>query len=113
MAAGLTLEEQEIVITMSGRTDKISVFTSYPHWIKRLDKYCEENPDAWKCTKVDTIDGEVAGKFYEGPKDLLKLQKKKRYVSEEQRKASAERLAAYREAQNSDEDDADEDELAE
>ena len=110
MSAGLTLEEQEIVITMSGRTDKISVFTSYPHWIKRLDKYCEENPDAWKCVKVDVIDGEVAGKFYECPKDLLKLQKKKRFVSEEQRRASAERLASYRQSQNDAADASDDDE---
>ena len=97
MSANLTLEEQELLITLSGRTDTVNVYTSYPHWIKRLDKYCEENPDAWKCVKTDRIGDLVVGKFYECPKDLLKLQKRKRFVSEEQRRASAERLAKYRE----------------
>lgn len=96
MAAGLTLDEQEIIVTMNGRTDTISIYTSYPHWIKRLDKYCEENPEQWKCTDVGILDGEVASKSYTAPKDFLKLQKRKRYVSDEQRKASAERLAKYR-----------------
>ena len=104
MAGHLTLEEQEIVITMSGRTDIVKVYTSYPHWMKRLDKYCEEEPDNWKCVKVDTIDGDAIGKFYEAPRDLLKLQKRKRQISEEQKKASAERLAKYRAEASSDDE---------
>ena len=95
---GLTLEEHEIHVHMSGRTETVNIYTTYPHWIKRLDKYCEENPDDWKCVGESKCDGEVVGKMYECPRDLFKLQKKKRQISEEQRRASAERLAAYRQA---------------
>lgn len=96
---GLTLDEQELHISMSGRTETVLVYTTYPHWIKRLDKYCAEHPENWKCTGDSYCDGELVGRSYECPRDLLKLAAKKRYVSEEQRKASAERLAKYRQQQ--------------
>ena len=97
----LTFEEQELIINLNGKDDVIRVSTTYPHWIKRLDKYCEENPDEWKKTYEYIEDGRVISANYEAPKSLLKLQKKKRQVSEAQRKASAERLAKYRaEAEN-------------
>lgn len=111
MAGHLTLDEQEIVIIMSGRTDIVKVYASYPHWIKRLDKYCEEEPDNWKCVKVDTIDGDVVGKFYEAPRDLFKLQKRKRRISEEQKRASAERLARYRNVASEDDESESEPEI--
>lgn len=96
MAASLTFDEQELLVSICGKDDTIKITTSYPHWIKRLDKYCAENPDEWKKTSEYVEDGRVLSANYEAPKDFLKLQKKRRYISEEQRKASAERLARYR-----------------
>lgn len=104
---GLTLDEHEIVVQMNGRAETVKIYASYPHWIKRLDKYCEENPAEWKCTGESKCDGEIVAKTYECPKSLFKLQKKKRQISEAQRKASAERLAAYRQNADSQENEDD------
>ena len=66
-----TINEQEIVIVLNGKDENIMVSTTYPHWIKRLDKYCEENPDEWKKTYEYEEDGRVVSAMYEAPKSLL------------------------------------------
>ena len=96
MTDSLTFDEQEILVLLNGKDDRISIHTTYPHWIKRLDKYCEENPEEWHVEDEYVSGGRVLSRSYSALKEYLKLQKKKRHVSEEQRRASAERLAAYR-----------------
>ena len=105
MAVNLTLEEQEIIVSYAGRPDTFSVYTSFPHWMKKLDRYCEENPDQWKKVKEYWNDDRRVAASYEADRDLFTLRLKKRQVSEEQRKAAAERLAKYRAEQEGDEED--------
>ena len=108
MAVNLTLDEQEIIVSYSGRPDTFRVYTSYPHWMKKLDRYCEENPAQWKRTKEYWNEDRRVAASYEADRDLFTLRMKKRQVSEEQRKAAAERLAQYRASQEEDDGDSEE-----
>lgn len=96
MAKRLTLEEQELLISINGRADRYDVYTSYPHWIKRLDKYCDEYPNNWKIESVETLNGEIVSKAYSCDKDMIRLISHKRKMSDEQKEAAARRLAEYR-----------------
>ena len=56
--------------------------------IRKLDKLTQENPEEWKILRADQI-----GKTYTCPKGFISLKAKSRVLTEEQKKALAERLS--------------------
>lgn len=77
----------------------MSIYTSDNTMLTKLRKLVAEAPDTWRVIRItNTPTGEITSVTVEGPKDLLTLrtQKSTRALSEEQRKAAAERLAKIR-----------------
>ena len=95
MAIERNKDERETHICMSGNSKKMQIFTTEYHIMRRLDKYVEES-EAWKVIEVGKVNGKVVSKIYEPPRELLSMKKKKRVMTEEQRRHAAERLASYR-----------------
>lgn len=98
MTAERKNDERETHICMSRNSDKMQIFTTEYHIMKRLDRYVEESEN-WKVIEVGKINGKVVSKIYEAPRDLLIIRKKKRELTEEQRLAAAERLRKYHKQQ--------------
>lgn len=93
------LEEQETIIRI-GRTEKTAIIsTTDSVYMNKFDKLCEGSEE-WKCTGVETCQGDVVEKFYECPKKFVSFRSKtvKPNLTEEQRQASAERLRKLRES---------------
>ena len=93
------LEEQETIIQFN-RTDKsATVYTSDSTMMTKLDKLCESAPEYYTLEKQETIDGDVASKFYKlSDKKMISLRSKKveRVMTEEQKKIAAERMRNIR-----------------
>ena len=89
-------DERETHISMSSLRNKMKIYTTERHIMRRLDRYVEES-DNWKVVDIGMLHGEVVSKTYEAPRDLLLTRKQKRVMTEEQRQKSAERLRALRE----------------
>lgn len=87
-------DERETHINMTRTSNKMRIYTTEYHMMRKLDKYVEESDD-WKVVEIARCKGEVVSKTYEAPRKLLGLRKKKIVQSEEQRIAAAERLRAY------------------
>lgn len=105
MTAERKNDERETHICMSRSSDKMQIFTTEYHIMKRLDRYVEESEN-WRVIEVGKINGKVVSKIYEAPRDLLIIRKKKRELTEEQRLAAAERLKRYhRQKKNPDDTD--------
>lgn len=95
MQSPYTIGEQETIINMfpSGVSDKAYVYTCIPNVMNRLRKLCEDYPDQVAIMDgTDHIDATV-------PREWIKIAPKRRCtLSDEQKRANAERLAAYRKA---------------
>lgn len=91
----LTLDEQEVSILIEATSDHAKVYTSYPAYLRKFDKMCEENPDEWKCTGTSKVDGEAVGKSYECPKKLITF-KRTGKISEKRREANIRALQIAR-----------------
>ena len=89
-------DERETHISMSSLGNKMKIYTTEWHIMRRLDRYVEES-DNWKVVDIGMLHGEVVSKTYEAPRDLLLIRKQKRVMTEEQRQKAAERLRALRE----------------
>lgn len=50
-----TLEEQEVVITWNAKDRLVNCFVSVPAIMHKLDKMCEENPEAYRCIETDKL----------------------------------------------------------
>lgn len=87
-------QERETHINMDRTSDKMRIYTSEHHVMRKLDKYVEESDD-WNIIEIGRCKGEVVSKTYEAPRKLLNLRKKSFVMSEEQREAAAERLRIY------------------
>lgn len=85
--------EQETCINFWRDSDLASVYTSDATIMTKLDKQVKNNPDYWRLISDDGV-----GKTYETTKDLISFRARKteRVMTEEQRKAAAERLAMAR-----------------
>ena len=94
------ISEQETVIQFNREDKGCRIWTSDSTMITKLDKRCKLAPDYYTMTKLTrTQDGEVAGKYYEiKDKSLLSFRtlKVERVMSDEQKKAAAERLRKAR-----------------
>lgn len=73
------------------------IYTCVPSEIKMVRKFAEEYPDDFKIVKEDSI-----GIFAQAPREWFKLKPPtKRKITEEQRQALRDRLAAVREQKSS------------
>jgi hypothetical protein len=104
---GISITERETVINFGRNDDLAIVWTSDTMWFTKMDKLIEKNPEEFKCTKEETIDGQVVQKRYEFPKKYVSIRSKsvKRELTEEQKQKYAERAkkmveARKRKAQN-------------
>lgn len=93
MAAGMTRQEQETIISFNAAED-----TADPVYIRKLDKLTEKNPEQFKLGCVEKCQGEIVAKRYIFPKRFISIRSKdvKRELSEEQRRELAERLKGIR-----------------
>lgn len=87
-------EEMETHINMSRNSDKMQIYTSEKHIMRKLDKYVEESDD-WSLIEIGKIRGEIISKTYEAPRKLLFMRKQKRTVTDAQRIAASERFKQY------------------
>ena len=96
-------QEQETTINFSRDGETAQIYTSDRTMMTRFDKFAERQdcPD-WKLVKeIYSQDGELVGKMYETKKQLVSYRSHilEREMTEEQKKAGAERLKAWRESQ--------------
>lgn len=82
--------ERETIISIDETTDMWEVYTTQVGMMKKLDRFCEENPKEWTCVNVryfDSIDKQVISKTYRCKKNLVSLRPKtvKRELTDEQR----------------------------
>lgn len=95
------LEEQETTINIMRDSELASIYTSDTTMINKLDKLAKSTscPD-WKLIKEEyDKDGNLVGKRHEVKKRLISFRSdtQTREMTEEQRKATAERLRKWRE----------------
>ena len=98
-----TYDEQETIIRIERTSKTVKICTTDSRYMTKFDKLVKNNPDEWKFTDQETCQGDVVEKFYECPVNLISFRGKTgtgRELTEEQKKASAERLRRYRESQN-------------
>lgn len=98
MAAGMTRQEQETIISFNAAEDTAELYTADPVYIRKLDKLVKGNPEQFKQRREETYQGEIVAKWYTFPKRFLSIRSKdvKRELTEEQRKELAERLKKAR-----------------
>ena len=87
--------EQEVVIRFDNESDEATIYTSHPVWMRKLEKYAAENKE-FKLKNEWLCDKQVISRTYVCPKDLINIKGKRRVMTEEQRRAAAERLRAAR-----------------
>lgn len=90
---GISTDEQETVINFGRNDEMVTCRTSDSTWMTKMDKLIEKNPEEFKCTKEETIDGQVVQKRYEFPKKYVSIRSttRKMNLTDEQRRAMAER----------------------
>lgn len=98
---GLSLEEQETHITWCREEQCASVTTTDRTVMTKLDKLCEAHPENYQCIRVSRMqdDHSIAEKVYEiADKGLISFRgfKKSLTMTDEQRKAAADRLRSLR-----------------
>lgn len=88
----LTRAEREVTIRFDAEERIAHIYASDPVYIRRFDKLCEEDPDTYKCVKVDPL-----GYFkqYEAPADRIAFRKG---TTDEHREAARKRMEAQRKA---------------
>lgn len=91
----VSIEEQEICINAMRDEDFATIYTSDSTYMTKLDRLCKESPDMYSLIQ-DTGRGK---KYLLKDKTLIsfRLKKTTRIMTDEQKKASAERLRKARE----------------
>ena len=92
--------EQETLINYNNEEKTATVYTADPVIQRKLDKLVEKYPEDYKCTRIENICDGHDGKFY--------LLSSKKFISfrppvhmtDEQKRAAADRLASYRKSTN-------------
>lgn len=96
MSTSLSRWEQETIINYNNEEKGASVYTADPVIQRKLDKLVEKYPDDYKLNKVEVINETQSGKFYELSSKKFISFRPPVHMTEEQKKAAAERLAAYK-----------------
>lgn len=91
---GLSKQEQEIIISKCADMDMFEAYCSDVRYIKKLDKIAT-------AYKSDMVDGEVVAKYYRltSKQLLLRLEPKKKELTEKQRQVLRDRLNKARNSQ--------------
>ena len=94
MACGLSRYEQEVIINFNAEDDTATLYSANPVWIRKMDKLVKQNPEQFEMYRQEKLHGEIVSKAYKFPKEFITIRTKKRdgTMSEEQRKAVAERM---------------------
>lgn len=93
----LCMTEQEFNILHSRGDRHVDMYVSDTLWMRKMDRLVQESPEHYQCTKVITAKGEIVGKEYRFPVKMLLLRRRPVvcHLTEEQRKACAERLRKW------------------
>lgn len=86
----LTRDEQEVVINFGAGDKKISIYTSDPVFMRKMDGLVQASPHLYKVIAETEV-----SKTYEMPRNYLTFRKTE--YSEERRRAAAERMKKYNE----------------
>ena len=90
--------EQETSILYNQEETTATVYTHHPALIRKLDKGCEQFPEQYKFISENA----VGGRTYIMPKKCVRVGLPSTYVmSEEQKKATAERMKILQEKRKS------------
>ena len=54
---GISTDEQETVINFGREDEMVTYWTSDSTWMTKMDNLVKKNPEEFKCTKEETIDG--------------------------------------------------------
>lgn len=81
--------EREVHINFCVDEESATLYTSYPAWIRKMDKLVAKNPQEFKCIAENEI-----SKTYTMPKNFISIRSKKRTVtlSERQKAQATKRL---------------------
>ena len=101
---GVMIEEQETTISIYRDSDTAEIYTSDSTMMTKLDKRVRENPDSWKCVRVETMGGgaEVVAKWYECPKRLISFRSA---IVHRENAGNGDALKRWREAQKAETQD--------
>lgn len=97
---GIPVNEQETVINFQRDGKTASIYTSDSTVMTKLDKLVDKKDSSYRISELHTLSGVVVGKTYEcDSKSLISFRagSRKTTMSDEQRKAAAERLRIARE----------------
>jgi len=97
---GIPVNEQETTINFARDGKTASIYTSDSTVMTKLDKLAAQKDSSYRVVELHTLSGTVVAKTYEcGSKRLISFRAggRKSTMSEEQRKAAAERLRIARE----------------
>lgn len=92
---GLSIQEQETTVNFFRDSDLCTVYTSDSTVMTKLDKLVDSDASPWKLKEEYRLqNGELIGKTYETHKKLISFRKNItiRDLTEEQKKAAAERM---------------------
>lgn len=96
----VSISEQEVHISFMRDESFAIIYTSDSTYITKLDKLCKESPKMYS-----VLENNGRSKTYRlEDKGLLTLRKKKRELTEEQRRAAGERMKQYHLSKSSEDD---------
>lgn len=100
---GISIAEQETVINFGREDETVICWTSDSTWMTKMDNLVKKNSEEFKCTKEETIDGQVVQKRYEFPKKYVSIRSmtRKLNLTDEQIEARNKRLAEMRKKKKS------------
>ena len=92
-----SLAEQETIIRIDRLSDTAEIYTSDSRYMTKFDKLVKASPE-WEFVRQDTCEGDVCGKSYRCPVNLISFRSKtiKQDLTDEQRAAIAERFRRNR-----------------
>ena len=83
----LSIEEQELHINASRDEDFATAYCSDSTWITKFDNLVKKSPDLFKVIAENDV-----SKTYQFPKRLISIRSTIKEMSEEQKRAAAERM---------------------
>lgn len=96
MLTTMSRYEQETLVNYNNEEKTATVYTADPVVQRKLDKLVEKYPNDYKCTRVEHIGEGHDGKFYWLSSKKFISFRPPVYMTDEQKKAAAERLALYK-----------------
>ena len=88
-----SLAEQETIIRIDRLSDTAEIYTSDSRYMTKFDKLVK-NSSEWEFVRQDTCEGDVCGKSYRCPVNLISFRSKtvKPNLTDERRASMAEQL---------------------